>query len=54
MVDRASSGEPAAVLIEFVVGAGGIIPIPASWAREVRRFCDERGALVEADDHATW
>jgi 4-aminobutyrate aminotransferase-like enzyme len=53
MVDRASSGEPAAVLVEFVVGAGGIVPIPASLAGEVRRFCDERGALLIADEALT-
>jgi 4-aminobutyrate aminotransferase-like enzyme len=52
-VDRASSGEPAAVLIEFVLGAGGVIPIPAVWAQEVRRFCDERGALLIADEALT-
>jgi 2,2-dialkylglycine decarboxylase (pyruvate) len=53
MIDRASSGEPAAVIVEFVLGAGGIIPVPAEWAREVRRFCDERGALLIADEALT-
>jgi 4-aminobutyrate aminotransferase-like enzyme len=53
LIDRASSGEPAAVIMEFVLGAGGIIPVPASWAREVRRFCDERGALLIADEALT-
>jgi 4-aminobutyrate aminotransferase-like enzyme len=53
MLDRVSTGEPAAVIIEFVLGGGGIIPIPSSWAREVRRFCDERGALLIADEALT-
>ncbi|WP_344314506.1 aspartate aminotransferase family protein [Fodinicola feengrottensis] len=53
MIDRASSGEPAAVIVEFIQGAGGIIPVPADWAREVRRFCDERGALLIADEALT-
>jgi 4-aminobutyrate aminotransferase-like enzyme len=54
IIDRASSGEPAAVIMEFVIGAGGgIIPVPAEWAREVRRFCDERGALLIADEALT-
>lgn len=53
MIDRASTGEPAAVLIEFVLGAGGIIPVPAQWARAVRDFCDERGALMIADEALT-
>jgi 2,2-dialkylglycine decarboxylase (pyruvate) len=53
MLDRASSGEPAAVIAEFVLGAGGIIPVPPEWARAVRRFCDERGALLIADEALT-
>jgi 2,2-dialkylglycine decarboxylase (pyruvate) len=53
MIDRASSGEPAAVIMEFVLGAGGIIPVPPEWAHSVRRFCDERGALLIADEALT-
>jgi 4-aminobutyrate aminotransferase-like enzyme len=53
MIDRTSSGEPAAVIMEFVLGAGGVIPVPPEWAREVRRFCDERGALLIADEALT-
>jgi 2,2-dialkylglycine decarboxylase (pyruvate) len=52
-IDRASSGEPAAVIMEFVLGAGGIIPVPPDWAGAVRRFCDERGALLIADEALT-
>jgi 4-aminobutyrate aminotransferase-like enzyme len=52
-IDRATSGAPAAVLVEFVLGAGGIIPVPANWAEAVRRFCDERGALLIADEALT-
>jgi 2,2-dialkylglycine decarboxylase (pyruvate) len=53
MIDRASSGDPAAVIIEFVLGSGGIIPVPGNWARQVRQFCDERGALLIADEALT-
>jgi 4-aminobutyrate aminotransferase-like enzyme len=53
MLDRASSGEPAAVMMEFVLGAGGIIPVPPHWARAVRQFCDQRGALLIADEALT-
>jgi 2,2-dialkylglycine decarboxylase (pyruvate) len=52
-IDRAGSGSPAAVITEFVLGAGGIIPVPPRWAREVRQFCDERGALLIADEALT-
>src|SRR5262245_62334357 len=33
--------------------AGGIIPVPANWARALREFCDERGALLIADEALT-
>jgi 4-aminobutyrate aminotransferase-like enzyme len=52
-VDRATSGAPAAVVVEFVLGAGGVIPVPANWARELRAFCTERGALLIADEALT-
>jgi 2,2-dialkylglycine decarboxylase (pyruvate) len=52
-IDRTSSGAPAAVITEFVLGAGGIIPVPANWAQAVREFCDERGALLIADEALT-
>jgi 2,2-dialkylglycine decarboxylase (pyruvate) len=52
-IDRATSGTPAAVIIEFVLGAGGIIPVPANWASEVRRFCSERETLLNADEALT-
>ena len=40
IIDRSSTGEPAAVIVEPVIGAGGIIPVDAGWLREVRAFCD--------------
>jgi 4-aminobutyrate aminotransferase-like enzyme len=52
-IDRATSGAPAAVIVEFVLGAGGIVPVPATWARAVRDFCDERGALLIGDEALT-
>jgi 4-aminobutyrate aminotransferase-like enzyme len=52
-IDRSTSGLPAAVIVEFVLGAGGIIPIPANWARAVRELCSERGALLVADEALT-
>ena len=52
-IDRATSGAPAALLVEFVLGAGGIIPVPANWARAIRKLCDERDALLIADEALT-
>ena len=40
-------------LIGFVLGAGGIIPVPANWAQSLRDFCTERGALLIADEALT-
>jgi 2,2-dialkylglycine decarboxylase (pyruvate) len=53
IIDRSSTGEPAAVIVEPVIGAGGIIPVDPGWLREVRAFCDERGALLIADEALT-
>lgn len=53
MLDRSTSGEPAAVIIEHVLGAGGIIPVTETWAQAVREWCDERGALLIADEALT-
>ena len=52
-IDRATSGEPAAVIVEFVLGAGGIIPVPTNWAQALRDFCTERRALLIADEALT-
>jgi 4-aminobutyrate aminotransferase-like enzyme len=53
LIDRATTGEPAAFILEFVIGAGGVIPLPPEWVREVRRFCDERGVIMIADEALT-
>jgi 4-aminobutyrate aminotransferase-like enzyme len=53
LIDRTTSGEPAALIMEFVIGAGGIIPVPAAFAREVRQFCTERDILLIADEALT-
>jgi 2,2-dialkylglycine decarboxylase (pyruvate) len=53
MLDRATSGEPAAVIVEPIMGAGGIVPASRAWWREVRAWCDERGALLIADEALT-
>jgi 2,2-dialkylglycine decarboxylase (pyruvate) len=52
-IDRTTSGEPAAVILEFIQGAGGVNCVPLKWARAVRSFCDERGALLIDDEALT-
>jgi 4-aminobutyrate aminotransferase-like enzyme len=53
MIERTTSGRPAALILEFVLGGGGVIPIPPNWARAAREFCDERGTLIIADEALT-
>ena len=42
--------ETAAVIMEPIQGEGGIIPANADWLKEVRRRCDESGALLIFDE----
>lgn len=45
--------ETAAVIMEPVQGEGGIIPADREWLQEVRRRCDESGALLIFDEVQT-
>ena len=47
------SGPPAAVIIEPMQGAGGMIPVPAGFLRMLRSFCDRTGALLIFDEILT-
>lgn len=42
--------ETAAVIVEPIQGEGGIIPSDKSWLQEVRKKCDEFGALLIYDE----
>jgi 2,2-dialkylglycine decarboxylase (pyruvate) len=53
LIERTTSGRPAALIMEFVLGGGGVIPIPRNFAQAVRSFCSERGALIIADEALT-
>ena len=44
---------PAAVFIEPMQGAGGMIPIPAEFLELLRAFCDQTGALLVFDEILT-
>lgn len=56
-LDRVASqvlaGPPAAVIIEPMQGAGGMIPVPAGFLESVRAFCDRTGALLMFDEILT-
>ena len=49
-LDGAMTREVGAVLLEPVMGEGGVVPLDARYLRGVRALCDERGALLVADE----
>ena len=44
------SEKTAGILVEPVLGEGGIIPLPDSFLRELRSLCDEEGILLALDE----
>jgi acetylornithine aminotransferase len=46
-------GDVGAVLVEPILGEGGIVPLPAGYLRGVRERCDAAGALFAADEVQT-
>jgi acetylornithine/N-succinyldiaminopimelate aminotransferase len=49
-LQAAITPDVSAVLLEAVQGEGGINPAPAGYLADVRRLCDERGALLILDE----
>jgi acetylornithine aminotransferase len=49
-IDAAVDERTAAVLLEPVMGEGGVIPLTENYLRSVRTICSERGALLVADE----
>ena len=52
-LDRAVNEETAAVILEVVQGEGGVYLATAEYIQAARRICDERGALLIADEIQT-
>ena len=52
-MEAALTPDVAAVLLEVVQGEGGVNPLPDGYLAEVRRLCDERGALLMVDEVQT-
>ena len=52
-LEKTVSDKTAAVLIEPIIGEGGIIPITPEYFKAVRNICDKHGALMIADEIQT-
>ncbi len=53
VIDRTTSGQPAAMIIEIMQGVGGTIVPPAEWVRRLRQICNEREMLLIIDESLT-
>ncbi|MCB9048591.1 MAG: aspartate aminotransferase family protein [Lewinellaceae bacterium] len=53
LVDKQSVGSLAAVIIEPVLSAAGIIDLPEGYMAKLKRFCEERGMKLILDEAQT-
>lgn len=53
MYDMSSTGKPAAILVEPVISAGGVLVPPKSFMQALRKAADERGMLLIFDEAQT-
>jgi len=53
LVDRQSTGNPAAFIAEPILSSGGIIELPEGYLRALRAKCEERGMLLILDEAQT-
>ena len=53
LFDAQSVGAPAAAIVEPILSAGGIVPLPEGYMAELKRRCEERGMLLVVDEAQT-
>ena len=53
LVDRQSTGAPAACLVEPILSSGGLLELPLGYLAALREKCDERGMLLILDEAQT-
>ena len=53
LADAQSTGAPAAAIVEPILSAGGIVPLPEGYLARLKRHCEERGMLLILDEAQT-
>jgi 2,2-dialkylglycine decarboxylase (pyruvate) len=53
LADAQSTGAPAAVIVEPILSAGGIVPLPDGYLADLKRQCERRGMLLVVDEAQT-
>jgi 2,2-dialkylglycine decarboxylase (pyruvate) len=53
LADAQSVGAPAAAIVEPILSAGGIVPLPDGYMAALKQHCDERGMLLVVDEAQT-
>ena len=53
MFDMQSAGKPAAIIVEPIISAGGVLVPPRAYMHALRRAADERGMLLIFDEAQT-
>jgi 2,2-dialkylglycine decarboxylase (pyruvate) len=53
LADAQSTGAPAAAIVEPILSAGGIVPLPDGYLAELGRRCEQRGMLLIVDEAQT-
>ncbi len=53
LADAQSVGAPAAAIVEPILSAGGIVPLPDGYMPALKQRCEERGMLLVVDEAQT-
>jgi 2,2-dialkylglycine decarboxylase (pyruvate) len=53
LADAQSVGAPAAAIVEPILSAGGIVPLPEGYMAALKQGCEERGMLLVVDEAQT-
>ena len=53
LLDAQAAGQLAAVITEPLFSAGGVIDLPEGWLKELKKKCEQRGALLIVDEAQT-